>query len=101
MLIHLGIKMCKNKTINVLVKIPADLSCTGFSKFKFCSIDKCIAPLIEALQKGAIDMRGSCCGHDKSFGEIHLEDGRMLIIVPNKWYWRKGQKLLQKWFNKK
>lgn len=75
--------MCKEgNTKNVLVKIPADLSCTGFAKYKYESIDECIAPIVEALQKGAIDMRGSCCGHNKTFGEIHLQDGRVLFIIP-------------------
>ena len=31
--------------------------------------------IFEALQKGAVDMRGSCCGHDKIFGDIHLQAG--------------------------
>jgi len=88
--------MCKlGKTENVLVKIPKDLSCTGYSKMQYTEIDSCIASLVEALQKGCIDMRGSCCGHNKSFGEIYLQDGRMLIIVDEKWYFKKGQKLLQ------
>ena len=89
--------MCEwGKSENVLVKIPKDLSCTGFAKMQYTSIDSCIASLVEALQKGCIDMRGSCCGHNKSFGEIYLQDGRMLIIVDEKWYFKKGQKLLQK-----
>lgn len=77
-------KFCKRQTENVLVKIPADLSCTGFSKFKYVAIDACIAPIIEALQKGAIDMRGSCCGHGRAIGEIHLQDGRVLLIADYK-----------------
>lgn len=72
---------CNRQEQNVLVKIPADLSCTGFAKFKYVGIDACIAPIVEALQKGAIDMRGSCCGHNKYAGEIHLQDGRVLLIA--------------------
>lgn len=86
--------MCKwGKTRRVLVKIPEDLSCTGFAKFQYEDIDECIAPIVNALQQGGIDMRGSCCGHDKCYGEIHLQDGRVLVIVPKKeWhkYKRKG-----------
>ena len=78
--------MCKDKLKNVLVKIPEDLSCTGFARYKYTSIDECIAPIVEALQKGAIDMRGSCCGHNKIFGDIHLQDGRHLLIMPDKIY---------------
>lgn len=78
--------MCKwGKTRPVLVKIPADLSATGFDKFQYEQIDECIAPIIQALQQGGIDMRGSCCGHDASArGYISLQDGRMLIIVSKK-----------------
>lgn len=79
--------MCEwGNTRPVMVKIPEDLSCTGFSKFKYEDIDECIAPIVEALQKGAIDMRGSCCGHGKGTGDIHLQDGRVLIIVDDKFY---------------
>jgi len=64
----------------VNVKIPADLSHTGKSYWKKAQIDKCIAPIVKALQEGGIDMRGSCCGHGKRNGDIHLQDGRILII---------------------
>ena len=64
----------------VNVKIPSDLSCDGKEKWKDCKIDFCIADIVESLQKGGIDMRGSCCGHGKS-GSITLQDGRYLIIV--------------------
>jgi hypothetical protein len=63
----------------VRVKISADLSSTGKEKWKDCHIDTCIAPLVKALQKGGINMRGSCCGHNRGLGEIRLQDGRVLI----------------------
>lgn len=86
-------KECNRQTQNVLVKIPADLSCTGFARFKYVGIDACIAPLVEALQKGGIDMRGSCCGHGKSVGEIHLQDGQVLIITGFNLYLTKKNKI--------
>jgi hypothetical protein len=53
--------MCKWGTHEkVRVKIPKDLSCTGRMKWKMAKIDKCIAPIVKALQEGRIDMRGSC-----------------------------------------
>lgn len=64
----------------VKVKIPADLSHSGKSYWRLKGIDKCIASIVEALQKGGIDMRGCCCGHFKGDGHIHLQDGRILII---------------------
>lgn len=76
-------RYCGKPSAAVRVKIPADLSSTGKVKWKYALIDNCIAPIIEALQKGGIDMRGSCCGHGEYFGEIHLQDGRTLLIVPS------------------
>ena len=64
----------------VSVKIPADLSYNGREYWTTKKIDKCIAPIVKALQEGGIDMRGSCCGHGKGDGEILLQDGRVLII---------------------
>ena len=73
------------KTELVRVRIPADLSCSGRAKWKRVGIDKCIAPIVDALQKGGIDMRGSCCGHGNRDrgrrGEISLQDGRILFIA--------------------
>jgi len=63
------------------VKIPADLSCDGKEKWKQVGIDSCISPIVKALQDGGIDMRGSCCGHGKRPGHIHLADGRGLVIL--------------------
>lgn len=74
--------MCEHgNTRPVYVKIPADLSCTGEKRWKHAQIDSCIADIVEALQQGGIDMRGSCCGHGKGFGDIHLQDGRVLLIL--------------------
>jgi hypothetical protein len=44
-------------------------------------IDACIAPLVQALQAGGVNMRGSCCGHGTSEGHVHLEDGRVLLVL--------------------
>jgi hypothetical protein len=73
--------MCKWGTHTmVCVRIPADLSCSGRAKWKRMRIDSCIADIVEALQKGGINMRGSCCGHGKGDGSIELDDGRVLVI---------------------
>lgn len=72
--------MC-NETKAVNVKIPPDLSHTGESYWKDIEIDACIADIVDALQSGGINMRGSCCGHG-GWGEIFLEDGRVLMIQP-------------------
>jgi len=77
---------CNHKPVGVRVKIPADLSHTNKVLWKVAGIDYCIAPIVEALQKAGIDMRGSCCGHGENDGNILLQDGRVLIIkqVENK-----------------
>ena len=73
--------MCRDReSMGVYVKIPADLSCDGREKWKYAKIDRCIVPIVRALQEGGIDMRGSCCGHGKRKGEIALQDGRTLRI---------------------
>jgi hypothetical protein len=76
--------MCKWGTTEIVeVTIPADLSHTGKAFKKKVGIDKCIAPIVKALEQGGIKMRGSCCGHGKTNGHIHLQDGRLLIIKQN------------------
>jgi len=82
--------MCEwDDTIPVMVKVPADLSCTGSEEWKLVEIDRCIAPIVKALQEGGIDMRGSCCGHGKDRGNIRLQDGRILVITGEVWLKRK------------
>ena len=76
--------MCEwGTTKHVWVTIPADLSYTGKERTAYRPIDSCIAPIVEALQKNDVLMRGSCCGHGKADGEIELQDGRVLIIKRN------------------
>lgn len=76
--------MCGDRnSVKVKVKIPADLSHTGEVLWIDMPMDRCIAPIVSALQKGGIDMRGSCCGHGRPEGEINLQDGRKIIIRRN------------------
>lgn len=73
--------MCKHgDTVPVVVTIPSDLSHTGKMYKRKMLIDRCIAPLVGALERGGILMRGSCCGHGKAEGYISLGDGRYLLI---------------------
>ena len=46
-------------------------------------IDKCIQPLIEALNDCGMETIASCCGHGRTNGNVALRDGRELLIVPN------------------
>lgn len=65
---------------DVEVTVPADLSHTGKARRKVAKIDRCIAPIIRAIDVAGIVMRGSCCGHGERPGEIMLDDGRCLVI---------------------
>ncbi len=74
--------MCERGTHELVrVRIPADLAVGGRAKWKRMRIDACIAPLVRVLQEAGINMRGSCCGHGRGHGDIHLQDGRMLLIL--------------------
>ena len=92
--------MCKWGTYKkVRVKIPADLSSTGKTRWVIEKIDFCIADIVEALQKAGIDMRSSCCGHNKCEGEIRFQDGRGLLILNKPTmdiyaskFWKRGYK---------
>lgn len=46
-------------------------------------IDKCIAPIVMVLNKGGLKTIAACCGHGKRPGNIVLEDGRELFIMPD------------------
>jgi hypothetical protein len=72
-----------NETIAVMCKIPASHSHSGKAFKKLCAIDKCVVPLIQALQKSGFITTGCCCGHGAT-GSILLDDGTELIIV---WPW--------------
>jgi len=89
--------MCKwGTTEKVLVKIPADLSCTGEEEWREMGIDSCIASLVKALQEGGIDMSSSCCGHGRPLGDIYLQDGRILLIdAYGEWSMHRNRLLLK------
>ena len=46
-------------------------------------IDHCIHKIVAALNAGNVLTFASCCGHKKIPGNIILDDGRVLIILPN------------------
>lgn len=47
------------------------------------SIDRCIAPIVFALNNAGCKTIASCCGHGKFPGNIALVDGRELLICPD------------------
>lgn len=48
---------------------------------KWCSVDACIQPLVQALNDGGVLTIASCCGHGQMPGTIALADGRWLMVV--------------------
>ena len=77
--------MCKWGTNeDVLVTVPAELSYTGKDRVDIKGIDKCIAPIVRALNEAGIRTDAACCGHGKADGYIVLHDGRELVIRLNK-----------------
>ena len=73
--------MCKpGDTVQLRVPMPAHLSHTG--KFRWASkgVDRCIAPIVAALNADGIFTANCCCGHGRRRGSIVLHDGRTLII---------------------
>jgi hypothetical protein len=77
--------VCKfGDEVNLLVPIPANLSHTGQFRWERKGIDRCIAPIVEALNIAAIYTESCCCGHGKRAGNIVLHDGRILRICAPK-----------------
>jgi len=76
--------MCKyGDTVPVDVWIDANHSHTGGESKRTVQIDRCIAPLVKALNEAGIETAACCCGHFKQDGRIHLRDGRTLIVTPD------------------
>jgi len=72
----------RTKTV-LRVPIPSNLSYTGKFRWALKPIDRCIAPIVKALNDAEIYTAGCCCGHGEVDGNIILHDGRILIIKRN------------------
>jgi len=74
-------RMCEHgDTVPMMIRMPPEQSHTGDWLEREWPIDRCIAPIVAALQAAEIWTLGSCCGHGKGPGEIPLMDGRWLTI---------------------
>ncbi len=74
--------MCEwGDTVDVRVLIPVKHSATGRDEWRVKAIDRCIAPVVEALQAPGAGTEYSCCGHGRFLGGIGLRDGRVLLIA--------------------
>lgn len=73
--------MCNwGETVDLSVTVPAHLSHTGSQRVAVKPIDRCIAPIVAALNGGGVLTASSCCGHGRGDGSIILADGRELLI---------------------
>ncbi len=82
--------MCKwGDTVPVRLKIEAQHSKTGKERYDYVHIDRCIAPMVEKLQKAGLEPVASCCGHNRAMGDILLKSGKVLIIChdADSWLW--------------
>jgi hypothetical protein len=72
--------MCKQGTY-----ASVELNDFGFGKKPTVlkTIDACIAPLVQVLNKYGYKTTACCCGHGKTNGVISLKDGRELLIARN------------------
>ena len=77
--------MCKWGTVELL----------EYNKKAF-EVDKCIAPLVRALNDAGIKTIARCCGHGKMHGNIALADGRELFVVKNYKLAREMEEILSK-----
>jgi hypothetical protein len=76
--------MCEwGDTVKMQLVIPARLSHSVKAYRKVVDVDRCIAPLVKALNDAGIRTVASCCGHGKGMGNIALADGRELEICPD------------------
>jgi hypothetical protein len=73
--------MCDhNDTVPLLVFLPASHSHTGEGRWVTKPVDRCVAPLVDALNRHGVLTLSSCCGHGKGPGSIRLQDGRELAV---------------------
>ena len=73
--------MCQHgDTVLVLVPIPAALAHDGRARWSRKPVDRCLAPLVQALNTAGRLTAASCCGHGNGPGSVILQDGRTLTV---------------------
>jgi hypothetical protein len=71
---------------DVMLEVPTT---PDGSETKLVGIDRCIAPIVDALNARGIYTLACCCGHGRDSGSIMLHDGRTLAITKS----RRGERL--------
>ncbi len=75
--------MCKQgDEIRIRVPISAECSHSGEFYWKDCPVDRCLVPLVQALNAAGMYTGGCCCGHGKEgrTAYIGLHDGTRLTV---------------------
>lgn len=57
-------------------------------------VDRCIVPIVRALNDAGIETIASCCGHKNPFGVISLRDGREMLIFHDWEATRRAEQIL-------
>ncbi len=74
--------MCRwGDELIVPVLIPAHLSHNGRAHWANKGVDRCLADIVNALNKAGCYTETCCCGHGKTAGSVKLQDGRELVIL--------------------
>jgi len=71
--------MCKRGNM-----VEMELPIAGDFRQGIAKVDKCIAPIIKALNAGGVLTKGCCCGHGEIMGYIRLANGKYLGVFPNR-----------------
>jgi len=66
--------------VRVRVCMPARLSHTGRARWTVKPVDRCLAPLIRALNRLGALTANACCGHGEATGWIELHDGTTITL---------------------
>lgn len=72
--------MCADHS-TVLVEIPTATPRGEHGRAR--GIDRCIVPLVQALNTAGLATVASCCGHGYRPGNVILGDGREVFIAPD------------------
>lgn len=64
-------------------------------------VDRCVAPIVKALNDGGVVTAMACCGHGKHEGFILLADGRVLAVLPQSAFKERGYQKVAEMFDRR
>lgn len=66
---------------DVDVVVPTHLSSTGEDKPRVFPVDRCMAPLVRALNAAGFATAGCCCGHGLVPAQVVFADGTTITAL--------------------